>query len=174
MKMTIASVLLVFLSSQAFAGSRTFLAGENFDMSSSTADADCLGIVSVLSQISTSDVSISIDDNCLLNKHHNKAVRILARVLSDIGSWGVNEVACKIDNHGAGCGDSSDYLSLQATIVVPKSKASSYQGNPVPMIASDCQFYASALSQLWLSSKKAKLDATCTDGTLQTNFIISK
>jgi hypothetical protein len=174
MKIKFALLLLVLSSSLAFAGNPSFSTGQNFLTTAPNADAECTGIASVLSQISNPNLSISIDDNCSLNKHHNKFVRIFTRVISDIGSWGVAEIACKTEKYGPGCGDKFDYLSLQATATVPASDETSFQGTPVAMNDSDCLFYSNALSQLPWSSGNVKLSATCSDGMLYTTFDISQ
>jgi hypothetical protein len=173
MKIKFTSLLLILTSSLAFAGTRGFSTGQNFLTTSPDADAECTGIASVLSQISNANLSVSIDDNCSLNKHHNKFIRIFTRVISDIGSWGLAEIACKTEKYGPGCGDKFDYLSLQASVTVPASDENSFPGTPVAMNASDCQFYSNALSQLLWTSDKVKLNATCSDGMLYTTFDIS-
>jgi hypothetical protein len=174
MKMTLASLILVLMSAPAFAGTASYTAAENFAVPSATADAECTQLSSMLSQISTPELNVSVEQNCVMSQRHSKFVVILTRVLVDAASWGVNEIACKKDHQGLSCGENDAYLSLRAHLVVSDTSGAPFQGKPVSMSASDCQTYAAALSELTLSSKQAKLTATCNDGMLQTSLSVTQ
>jgi len=121
----------------------------------------CANVANLLGQVSSPELTFKVTKNCKLHRH-NVGASAVTRVVVDIGTWGINEIACA-GHSGAGCGTKVDVFELEATVRGPKQGRSA-AGQSLVMLEEDCAVYTKAISNIKFYGKTAKLEATCTGG----------